>query len=70
MKSWRASIHVALFGTSMTLFMAAALFVLVGLNPKQSSFGMMPWIYAGISLLASIVLYFLALRYQNNTSEN
>jgi hypothetical protein len=67
MKNWRETLHVAMFGTSLTLFLAATLFVMVGLNPKQSSFGMMPWVYAGMSLLASGILYIASRRYQSPT---
>jgi hypothetical protein len=65
MKNWRETLHVAIFGTSLTLFLAATLFVMVGLNPKQSSFGVMPWIYAVVSLIASGILYVVSRRYQS-----
>ena len=38
--------YLAYLGLSLTAIMGAALFVLVGVNPKQEAYDSMPWIYA------------------------
>ena len=60
MKSSREAFYLMTFALALTLFMGAALFVTVGLNPKRESFGNLPWIYAGISLAGSVVLWLIS----------
>lgn len=69
MRTWQETIYIALFGVSLTLFLASTLFVLVAINPKQSIFGNMPWIYAGLSLIASLVCYLISRRFQPKSND-
>lgn len=56
--------YIVSLGLSLTLIMATALFALVGVNPKDSSYQALPWIYAVISALTAVVFGFLAKRFQ------
>lgn len=49
-------------GLSLTLIMATALFAMVFVNPKSSEYSFIPLIYAGISLVGSIVFNRLSVR--------
>lgn len=42
-------------GLSLTSIMAAALFVMVFVNPKDASYSYLPLIYAGLSLLSGLI---------------
>ena len=50
------------FGLSLTALMAAAIFVLVYLNPKDASFGSLPLVYAAFSLFFAVALHRLSVR--------
>ena len=50
-------------GISLTLVMAATLFVLVGLNPKETSYESLPWIYSIVCAFLAAVTGLLARRY-------
>ncbi len=47
------SAYLASIGLSLTLTMATALFILVGVNPKQADYSNLPWIYAAMSAAAA-----------------
>ncbi|MFM1903841.1 MAG: hypothetical protein RLZZ440_1741 [Planctomycetota bacterium] len=49
--AWR----LALTGLSLTSVMAAALFVMVALNPKDASYGSTPLVYAALSAALAVV---------------
>lgn len=61
-QSWRDAACNVTFALSLTAIMAVALFVIVAINPKSESYGNTPWYYAGVSLLASGLLYFASRR--------
>ena len=61
-QSWREAVSNVTYALSLTAIMAVALFVTVGINPKAESYGNMPWYYAGVSLLASGLLYVVSRR--------
>ena len=61
-QAWYESVSTVAFGLSLTAFMAAALFVLVAINPKAESYGNLPWYYAAGNLVASGLLYWLSQR--------
>jgi phytoene synthase len=54
--------HVVYLGLSLTAIMAAALFVMVFMNPKDDSYSYLPLVYSGASLFAAIVFNRLAAR--------
>ena len=54
--------YLVAWGLSLTLVMATALFVLVGINPKDEAFGHLPWLYASLSALAACVFGYVASR--------
>ena len=60
----REARYIVSLGLSLTLIMATALFVLVGVNPKDSSYQALPWLYAAISALTAVVCGTLAKRFQ------
>ena len=46
--------YLGYLGVSLTFVMATTLFFLMGLNPKETSYEMLPWIYtAGCALIAA-----------------
>jgi phytoene synthase len=47
--------QVVYLGLSLTLIMAAALFVMVYMNPKSTDYSYLPLVYAGLSLLGGVV---------------
>ncbi len=51
----RQAKQVVYLGLSLTLIMAAALFVMVFMNPKSAEYSFLPLVYAGLSLIGSIV---------------
>ncbi len=53
----REAWHVVTFGLTLVLIVATVLFVLVGLNPKQESYGHLPWVYAGLSIIGAAILW-------------
>ena len=52
-------------GLSLTSFMAAALFVLVYVNPKDSTYGWLPLAYAAVSVMFGIITNLLSHRYES-----
>ena len=54
--------YLAYLSLSVASFGASAMFLLVLLNPKETSYAGLPAIYAGISFLVGIVTFFLAKR--------
>jgi phytoene synthase len=60
--------HVAFLGLSLTAFMAAALFVLVAVNPKQAAYSNLPLIYSGVSVCFALVFNRLAARCEKRSS--
>jgi len=52
--------YLAYLGVSLTSFMASALFVMVSVNPKESSYAELPIIYAAVCLGVGIVTNVLA----------
>jgi hypothetical protein len=60
----REARYIVSLGLSLTMIMATALFVLVGVNPKDSSYQALPWIYAAVSALTAVVCGTLAKRFQ------
>lgn len=58
----RQAKQVVYLGLSLTLIMATALFAMVFVNPKSAEYSFLPLIYAGASLLGSIVFNRLSAR--------
>jgi 15-cis-phytoene synthase len=54
--------HAVYLGLSLTAIMAAALFVMVFVNPKETSYTYLPLIYSGVSLISAVVFNRLAAR--------
>jgi hypothetical protein len=54
--------YLAYLGLSLTSIMGAALFVLVGVNPKQEEYQLMPWIYSAICVATAFVTGWAARR--------
>lgn len=54
--------HAVYLGLSLTSIMAAALFVMVFVNPKDASYSYLPVVYAGGSLLSGLLFNRLAAR--------
>jgi hypothetical protein len=51
------------FALALTAIMGAALFVTVGINPKNEDYGNSPWYYAAGSVSAAALLYALSRRF-------
>jgi len=62
------ALYLFYLGLSMTLIMATTLFVLVGVNPKDSSYEALPWVYALISAILATVTGWVARRYNGVAS--
>ena len=58
----RQAKQVVYLGLSLTLIMATALFVMVFVNPKSAEYSFLPLVYAGLSLIGSIVFNRLSAR--------
>jgi hypothetical protein len=60
---WLSAMSLVTFSFMLVLIMATALFVTVGINPKQATYGKLPWVYAIACLAGSaacgIISYFL-----------
>lgn len=52
-------------GLSLTSFMAAALFVLVYVNPKDSNYGWLPLAYAAAAVVFGVITNLLSRRYES-----
>lgn len=52
--------HVVYLGLSLTSIMAAALFVMVFINPKDAAYSYLPLFYAGGSMLSGLLFNRLA----------
>jgi 15-cis-phytoene synthase len=52
--------YMLFLGFSLTFIMSAALFVLVGINPKEAAYGTLPWYYAGGSIVLATLTGFAA----------
>jgi len=50
-------------GLSLTAIMASVLFLLVYVNPKEDSYGSLPLIYSGVSIIAAAVLHQFSVRF-------
>ncbi len=61
--------QTAFLGLSLTSIMATALFVLVYINPKSADYTYLPLVYAGCSLLASVLFHRLSCRCSGPTPE-
>lgn len=57
-------------GLSLTAIMAAVLFVLVYVNPKDASYGGLPLIYAAGSLVFAIVMHRCSVRFETIANES
>ncbi|MBU6175075.1 MAG: hypothetical protein KGQ60_14795, partial [Planctomycetes bacterium] len=60
--STRQAKQIAFLGLSLTSIMATALFVMVYVNPKSAEYSYLPLIYAGVSLVASVLFHRLSVR--------
>ncbi len=60
--------YLLCLGFSLTLIMAATLFVLVGINPKDPSYTYLPWTYAAVSGVLAAITGWMARRYENAPS--
>ena len=67
--SSQLSLHVlnaranAYLGISLTAFMATALFIMVYMNPKETTYTWLPLLYAGVSLAIAIGTHFASKHY-------
>lgn len=61
-QSWREAASNVFFALSLAAMMGVTLFVTVGVNPKAEGYGNMPWYYAGVCLLTSVLLSLLSRR--------
>ncbi|XZE51599.1 phytoene/squalene synthase family protein [Planctomycetaceae bacterium SH139] len=61
--------QVVYLGLSLTSIMAAALFIMVYMNPKDGSYGMLPIVYAVASVVFAFVTNQLSVRVEQASSE-
>lgn len=61
-RAWRESASSVVFALALTAVLAATLFVVVALNPKQAVYGNLPWYYAGFCALVAPLLFLLCKR--------
>ncbi len=61
-RSWRESASSVVFALALTAVLAATLFVVVAVNPKEAVYGHLPWYYAGFCVLAAPLLFLLSRR--------
>lgn len=57
------NLYLFYLGISLTLVMATTMFILVGINPKQSSYESLPWIYSGVCAVLAAGTGWMARRY-------
>ena len=53
-------------GLSLTAIMASVLFLLVYINPKEDSYGSLPLVYSGVSIIAAVILHQLSVRFERS----
>ena len=56
-------------GLALTALMSSVLFLLVFVNPKDTTYGNLPLVYSGLSLLAAVVLHRLSWWFEPKTTE-
>ncbi|MCU0704144.1 MAG: hypothetical protein MUF18_09245 [Fimbriiglobus sp.] len=61
-RSWRETASSVVFALALTAVLAATLFVVVALNPKEAMYGNLPWYYAGFCALVAPLLFLLCKR--------
>ncbi len=59
------NLYLFYFGISLTLVMATTMFVLVGINPKQTAYESLPWIYSAVCAVMATVTGLMARRYNS-----
>lgn len=64
------TLYLFYLGLSLTLTMAMTLFVLVGINPKASTYQSLPWLYSAICGLLALTTGWLARRYHAPSTAN
>ncbi len=57
------NLYLFYLGLSLTLVMATTMFLLVGINPKQSAYESLPWVYSGVCIVLATVTGWMARRY-------
>lgn len=57
------TLYLFYLGISLTLVMATTLFLLVGLNPKATTYESLPWIYSGTCAVLAAATGLIARRY-------
>jgi cytochrome c biogenesis factor len=67
-QSWRETASSVVFALALTTVLAATLFVVVALNPKESIYGNSPWYYAGICVLIAPLLLLISRRLDGDIS--
>jgi len=55
MNGYRDSMSTVMFGLALVLLTATVLFVLVGVNPKNDEYSVLPWVYSGMCAVGSVV---------------
>ncbi len=65
---WRDAMSQVTFSFVVVLIMAAELFVSVGLNPKNDSYGKLPWVYAATCVTGSATCWVISNRLASNHS--
>lgn len=62
MNGWRDSMSLVTFGLALVLVMATVLFILVGVNPKNEEYSVLPWVYSVLSAIGSIACWLISVR--------
>ena len=57
------TLYLFYLGISLTLVMATTLFVLVGINPKETAYESLPWVYSGVCAVLAMVTGLMARRH-------
>lgn len=68
--SWYETASSVVYALALTAVMAAALFVVVALNPKATVYGNLPWYYAGFCVLAAPLLLLLSRRFDGDVARS
>ncbi len=69
-RSWRETASSVVFALALTAVLAAALFVVMALNPKDSVYGNLPWYYAGFCAVAAPLLFLLCRRLDSDVARS